>query len=152
MSFVNYGHQEDYEVTRRFWFDVSEVPLGNSILTCELRIFKSAQRGSAAYKVGVYQLMDGTTGEDDLLDSVVVTLDQEGWIVLDVSKALLFWQSFPKHNLGLLLQVNSVDGREALAPHDLGLLGEILDRSTEYRQDGLLGVKGTFKGLLAGHK
>lgn len=68
--------------------------------------------------------MDGTTGEDDLLDSVVVNLDQEGWIVLDVSKALTFWQAFPKHNLGLLLQVKSVDGRETLAPHDLGLVGD----------------------------
>ena len=48
--------------------------------------------------------MDGTTGEDDLLDSVVVTLDQEGWIVLDVGSALAFWQAYPKHNLGLLLQ------------------------------------------------
>jgi hypothetical protein len=25
MSFVNYGHQEEFEFTRRFWFDVSEV-------------------------------------------------------------------------------------------------------------------------------
>jgi len=68
--------------------------------------------------------MDGTTGEDDLLDSVVVTLDQEGWVVLDVGKALNFWLSFPKHNLGLLLQVVSVDGKETLAPHDLGLVGD----------------------------
>jgi len=124
MSFVNYGHQEDFEVTRRFWFDVSEVPLGDTILDCELRIYKEPQSGNAAYTVGVYQLMDGTTGEDDLLDSVKVTLDQEGWIVLDVAKALNFWQNFPKHNLGLLLQVKSVDGRESLAPHDLGLRGD----------------------------
>jgi hypothetical protein len=25
MSFVNYGHQEEFEFTRRFWFDVTEV-------------------------------------------------------------------------------------------------------------------------------
>lgn len=128
MSFVNYGHQEDFEVTRRFWFDVREVPLGDTIIACELRIFKKARGGGdgsgRAYKVGVYQLMDGTTGEDDLLDSVVVTLDQEGWIVLDVGSALAFWQAYPKHNLGLLLQVKSVDGRETLAPHDLGLVGD----------------------------
>merc|ERR1719167_118785 len=130
MSFVNYGHQEDFEVTRRFWFDVREVPIGDTIIACELRIFKKARgtgndvTGSGrAYKVGIYQLMDGTTGEDDLLDSVVVTLDQEGWIVLDVGKALAFWKAHPKHNLGLLLQVKSVDGRETLAPHDLGLVG-----------------------------
>ena len=56
------------------------------ILGCELRIYKKARSGNAAYKVGVYQLMDGTTDEDDLLDSLVVTMDQEGWIVLDVIK------------------------------------------------------------------
>eukprot|EP00088_Acartia_fossae_P059268 TRINITY_DN7013_c0_g1_i4.p1 TRINITY_DN7013_c0_g1~~TRINITY_DN7013_c0_g1_i4.p1 ORF type:complete len:446 (+),score=103.13 TRINITY_DN7013_c0_g1_i4:189-1526(+) len=124
MSFVNYGHQEDYEVTRRYWFDVSEVPVVDIILGCELRIYKKARSGNAAYKVGVYQLMDGTTDEDDLLDSLVVTMDQEGWIVLDVIKALNFWLEFPKHNLGLLLQIKSVDGRETLAPHDLGLVGD----------------------------
>merc|ERR1719394_1347757 len=44
MSFVNYGHQEDLEVTRRFWFDVSEVPLGDTILTTELRLYKEARK------------------------------------------------------------------------------------------------------------
>ena len=76
------------------------------------------------FKVGVYQLMDGSTGEEDLLDSVVVRLDQEGWIVLDVGSALNFWLERPKHNLGLLLQVRSLDGKESLAPHDLGLVGK----------------------------
>ena len=89
MSFVNYGHQEDYEVTRRYWFDVSEVPIADILLGCELRIYKKKRGGNAAYKVAVYQLMDGTTDEDDLLDSLVVTLDQEGWIVLDVIKAYM---------------------------------------------------------------
>lgn len=124
MSFVNYGHQEDYEVTRRYWFDVSEVPIADILLGCELRIYKKARSGIAAYKVGVYQLMDGTTDEDDLLDSLVVTMDQEGWIVLDVIKALNFWLEKPSHNLGLLLQIQSVDGKEMLAPHDLGLVGD----------------------------
>jgi len=125
MSFVNYGHQEDYEVTRRFWFDVSEVPMNDQILNCELRIYKQAAGpGSGSYRLGVYQLVDGTTGEDDLLDDVVVRLDDEGWIVLDVSKALAFWQAYPKHNLGLLLQIKSVDGRETIAPQDLGLIGD----------------------------
>jgi len=124
MSFVNYGHQEDYEVTRRYWFDVSEVPNADIILGCELRIYKKARSGNAAYKVGVYQLMDGTTDEDDLLDSLVVTMDQEGWIVLDVIKALNFWLEKPSHNVGLLLQIESVDGTETLAPHDLGLVGD----------------------------
>lgn len=124
MSFVNYGHQEDYEVTRRYWFDVSEVPIADILLGCELRIYKKKRGGNAAYKVAVYQLMDGTTDEDDLLDSLVVTLDQEGWIVLDVIKALNFWLEKPSHNLGMLLQIQSVDGKEMLAPHDLGLVGD----------------------------
>ena len=52
MSFVNYGHQEDFEVTRRFWFDVSEVPVSDAILGCELRIYKKARgTSSTAYKV-----------------------------------------------------------------------------------------------------
>merc|ERR1712241_1511840 len=82
MSFVNYGHQEELELTRRFWFDVSEVGLGEQILTCELRIYKEARPGHHSFRVGVYQLVDGTTGEDELLDDVVVTQDQEGWIIL----------------------------------------------------------------------
>jgi len=125
MSFVNYGHQEELELTRRFWFDVSEVALGDQILTCELRIYKEARSGSNSFRVGVYQLVDGTTGEDELLDSVVVTQDQEGWIILDVSSAMAFWQAFPAHNLGLLLRVTATDRQvDDISPHDLGLVGD----------------------------
>ena len=42
-------------------------------------------------------------------EAAVVTEDQEGWIILDVSSAMAFWQAFPKHNLGLLLKVTSTD-------------------------------------------
>jgi len=132
MSFVNYGHQEEFETTRRFWFDVSEVPLDDTILTSELRIYKEARplAGNADFRVGVYQLVDGTTGEDELLDSVTVAIDQEGWIVLDVSSAMLFWQAFPKHNLGLLLKVNPVDkSGDDISPHELGLVGDRMARS-----------------------
>jgi len=125
MSFVNYGHQEELELTRRFWFDVSEVALGDQILTCELRIYKEGRPGRHSFRVGVYQLVDGTTGEDELLDDVVVTLDQEGWIILDVSSAMAFWQAFPKHNLGLLLKVTATDPSvDDISPHDLGLVGD----------------------------
>ena len=124
MSFVNYGHQEEFEVTRRFWFDVSEVPLGDTVLTTELRLFKEGRGAGGRHRVGVYQLVDGSTGEEELLDSVTVALDQEGWVVLDVSSAMLFWQAFPKHNLGLLLKVSPVEGGEEVSPHDLGLVGD----------------------------
>ena len=43
--------------------------------------------------------------------------------MLDVIKALNFWLEKPSHNVGLLLQIESVDGTETLAPHDLGLVG-----------------------------
>lgn len=125
MSFVNYGHQEEFEVTRRFWFDIAEVGLKDKIPTCELRMFKEAREGGDSFRVGVYQLVDGTTGEEELLDDVVVTLDQEGWIILDVSAAMAFWQAFPKHNLGLLLKVTSTrKDVEDVSPHDLGLVGD----------------------------
>jgi len=130
MSFVNYGHQEEFELTRRFWFDVSEVLLGDTILTSELRIYKETRKGKANFRVAVYQLVDGTTGEDELLDSVNVALDQEGWIILDVSSAMTFWQAFPKHNLGLLLKVTSTDKKaDDISPHDLGLVGDRVARS-----------------------
>lgn len=125
MSFVNYGHQEEFELTRRFWFDIAEVGLKDQILICELRMFKEARPGAGSFRVGVYQLVDGTTGEEELLDDVVVTLDQEGWIILDVSAAMAFWQAFPKHNLGLLLKVTSTrKDVEDISPHDLGLVGD----------------------------
>jgi len=124
MSFVNYGHQEELELTRRFWFDVSEVSLGDSILTSELRIFKEARSGAGQFRVAVYQLVDGSTGEDELLDSVTVARDQQGWIILDVSSAMAFWQAFPKHNLGLLLKVGAVGGERDVSPHELGLVGD----------------------------
>ena len=125
MSFVNYGHQEEYELTRRFWFDISEVALSDKILNCELRIFKEERNGANSFRVAVYQLVDGTTGEDELLDDVIVTQNEEGWIILDVSAAMAFWQAFPKHNLGLLLKVTSTKKDvDDISPHDLGLVGD----------------------------
>merc|ERR1712130_245394 len=125
MSFVNYGHQEEYELTRRFWFDISEVALSDKILSCELRIFKEEREGDDSFRVAVYQLVDGTTGEDELLDDVIVTQNEEGWIILDVSTAMAFWQAFPKHNLGLLLKVTSEKKSiDDVSPHDLGLVGD----------------------------
>merc|ERR1712012_695806 len=91
-----------------------------SLMPGKQKIFKEARSGVARLRVAVYQLVDGSTGEDELLDDVVVSMDEEGWIILDVSTAFAFWQAFPKHNLGLLLKVISEDKEtEDISPHDL---------------------------------
>ena len=44
MSFVNYGHQEEFEFTRRFWFDVTEVRGGAVFLTWPPTSWASARK------------------------------------------------------------------------------------------------------------
>ena len=54
MSFVNYGHQEEFEFTRRFWFDVTEVRGGPS------SSLGHQQVGRAPVKLGYLRNGDAT--------------------------------------------------------------------------------------------
>ena len=38
------------------------------------------------------QLVEGSTGEDQLMDSIDVDYTAEGWLIIDVTKAVKSWQ------------------------------------------------------------
>lgn len=55
-----------HERGKRLWFNVSEVPVADSIVGAELRIYQNAnfstKRPNTAYTVTVYQLINAEDG------------------------------------------------------------------------------------------
>ena len=51
-----------HERGRRLWFDVSEVPAGERIVSAELRLFRSEGSASQRATVSVYQIVADERG------------------------------------------------------------------------------------------
>uniref|UniRef100_T1J3K1 TGF-beta family profile domain-containing protein n=1 Tax=Strigamia maritima TaxID=126957 RepID=T1J3K1_STRMM len=110
-----------HEKDRRFWFDMSQVPLGETLLGAELRIYKEEahrnrhEHENANYTISVYEVIQGidTRGlEMNIVDDANVTLDYEGWVYLNVSSPVTKWLIFPETNKGLHIQITDANGRE----------------------------------------
>ncbi len=85
MSFPNRGRQESLQWNQIFWFDTNELPspVDESVLRAELRLFKGKAAEEFAHEkayfvVKCYQLVEGSTGEENLLDSLEVDFRDEG--------------------------------------------------------------------------
>lgn len=70
----------------------------------------------------MYQLVEGTTGERHLLDSITVKANDEKWISLDVTEALLSWQRSYKTNQGLMVKILDSDDQQ-VHPDTVGIVG-----------------------------
>ena len=84
MSFSNRGHQEDLQWTQLFWFDTAEIPnpADERLLNAELRLYKGQAdedfHPDDEFIVKCYQLVEGSTGEANVLDSKVLKFKDEG--------------------------------------------------------------------------
>ena len=84
MSFANRGHQEDLQWTQLFWFDTNELPnpQEESAIRAELRLFKGAAaedfKPADAFVIKCYQLVEGSTGEANVLDSKELQFKDQG--------------------------------------------------------------------------
>ena len=110
-SFANRGHQEDLQWTQIFWFDTNELPpvQEEEVMRAELRLYK----GPAAedfdpedrFLVRCFQLVEGSTGERNLLDSLEVSFAQQGWLIMNLTRALKAWQLDYHTNQGLMVEI-----------------------------------------------
>nr|XP_040570212.1 protein 60A-like [Lepeophtheirus salmonis]XP_040570214.1 protein 60A-like [Lepeophtheirus salmonis] len=137
MSFGNHGRQEDLQWTRLFWFDTNELPRdpnSEAITSSLLRLYK--QKGTPptsddAIKshpkhyglVKVYQLVEGSTKDANLLDSLLVSYNEQRWISLDVTNALHSWQKDYKTNQGLMVEIRDPKTDEQIHPDSIGIVG-----------------------------
>ncbi|KAG8199084.1 hypothetical protein JTE90_016221 [Oedothorax gibbosus] len=123
--FPHLRHEKD----RRFWFDVSEVPLEEDMVSAELRIFRNFSK-RISNRGGKYILSLYSVNEDhdapnsnslDLVDEMVITNHVNGWMVLNVTGPVSNWIAFPKKNLGLYIKIRSHDSSHFLDPHEIGI-------------------------------
>ena len=103
-----------------FRFDTRELPPAHTetVLRAELRMYKGqatpeyqSHPNSSQFLIKCYQvyyptnhmiygkksnlplqLVEGSTGEDQLMDSIDVDYTAEGWLIIDVTKAVKSWQ------------------------------------------------------------
>uniref|UniRef100_A0A8C4QZF6 Bone morphogenetic protein 16 n=1 Tax=Eptatretus burgeri TaxID=7764 RepID=A0A8C4QZF6_EPTBU len=100
----------------RATFNLSSIPPGEAVLAGELRIFREGHRVAAPdynghLRINVYE--NRQMGRDlttRLLDTRVLHVGSTRWESFDVSLALLRWTRVPDSNLGLTLEVTSLNG------------------------------------------
>lgn len=137
MSFVNHAggkrhlrHSKD----RRFWFDVSDVSVGEVLLGAELRIYKDAidrtqhrlANMADFYTISAFEIVQGKEPGDldyHLLNVVNTTTDYEGWLYFNVSESASKWMIFPETNFGLYIKIQANGEGEELHPRSLRLVG-----------------------------
>lgn len=99
-----------HEHGKRIWFDVSEVPAGEMIVSAELRIYQMINTTAdpwLEFTVSIYQVLEDR--ELKLVDSVNTTAGSEGWMLFNVTGPLESWVAIPHSNKGLYLSVQPRD-------------------------------------------
>ncbi|XP_015452658.1 bone morphogenetic protein 7 isoform X2 [Pteropus alecto] len=126
MSFVNLvEHDKEFFHPRyhhrEFRFDLSKIPEGEAVTAAEFRIYKDYIRerfDNETFRISVYQVLQEHLGRESdlfLLDSRTLWASEEGWLVFDITATSNHWVVNPRHNLGLQLSVETLDGEDAEA-------------------------------------
>ncbi|XP_042621941.1 bone morphogenetic protein 7a [Cyprinus carpio] len=131
MSFVNLVDPDDdlrlgHQHRREFHFDLSRIPLGETVSAAELRIYKDfvyERYENETFHVSVFQVLQQQPKRElYLLDSRVVWAAEEGWLVFDLTVITNHWVINPGQNLGLQLSLETAHG-ERMNPRRAGLVG-----------------------------
>lgn len=113
---------------REFRFDLSKIPEGEAVTAAEFRIYKDYIRerfDNETFQITVYQVLQEHSGRESdlfLLDSRTIWASEEGWLVFDITATSNHWVVNPRHNLGLQLSVETLDG-QSINPKLAGLIG-----------------------------
>nr|XP_033331207.1 protein 60A [Megalopta genalis] len=114
---------------KRIWFDVSEVPWGEHIISAELRLYQSLEQRfdyNKSYTIALHRVAKTKNGRrvKHYINSVNTTTNKEGWITLNISQVLEYWVGNPKENRGLFVAVHDADYiGHILRPDDIGIVG-----------------------------
>ncbi|XP_063226910.1 protein 60A-like isoform X2 [Bacillus rossius redtenbacheri] len=130
VSFVARGHHAGaarHERGKRLWFDVSEVPAGETIVGSELRLYQTASELGAdvSFTLSLYQLTSVSKGGTELrlVDSVETSCAHEGWLSLNATGPFAAWASSPESNQGLHVSARLAThpGHE-IRPEEVGIV------------------------------
>ncbi|XP_072032265.1 protein DVR-1 homolog [Amphiura filiformis] len=115
----------------RYQFDVTRIPETEIVTTAELRLYRytspNNRRNNNTYRLSVYQIIpeveDGQRERTlNYLDGSLITTEDTGWLVFDVTTASNTWQAFPEEPLLLQIRVESLQGEE-LDPSEADIVG-----------------------------
>ncbi|KAF4530995.1 hypothetical protein B566_EDAN009739, partial [Ephemera danica] len=130
MSFISRNAPKSalrHQKGHRFWFDVSQVPIGETIVAAELRVFRihpdPAKARKQKYIIMLSQLVQRPEGEG-LKKLVELPIDDshEGWLLFNVTGPLTDWVTSSDSNLGLMLTVLHHHTGHDVKPEDAGLV------------------------------
>merc|ERR1719412_2887590 len=126
MSFANHGQSWDLHWTQMFWFNIDNLPNSDEeeILSAELRIYKkiatpSSGDYSSSFIIKLNQNVEAGSTEPLVVEKKV-RYDEQGWIVLNVTKAVKDWQYNFRSNQGLHLEIFDEDNLPR-TPAEVGL-------------------------------
>ncbi|ELU11942.1 hypothetical protein CAPTEDRAFT_172350 [Capitella teleta] len=129
MSFVNHGGSP-FGMHRRFFFDFSEVPATEKVMSAELRLFKHpaprVMMSRGPFKMEFKLVRQGRDWEERILETeanLTVSAMESGWLTVNVSRATREWTYYSSTNYGLYLVTTDAYGYEVDAA-DLGLVDE----------------------------
>ncbi|XP_055870908.1 bone morphogenetic protein 7-like [Biomphalaria glabrata] len=129
VSFVNNVKKAHirHEKDKAFYFDFSEVSVGEQLKGAEFRLYKDVAPilKSGTFNVSIYAIKPGDDWEEKILEyqsSLTVDHAKNGWIILDATRIAEHWTHFPHLNMGLYLKVTDSFGKE-FEPKDIGIVG-----------------------------
>ncbi|KAK9721457.1 TGF-beta propeptide [Popillia japonica] len=134
MTFESTNHHLSavrHERGKRLWFNMTNVPVENTIVGAELRLYQNINfntnntQPDRDYTVTAYQLITSPEGERELeyVGAINTTAGYSGWLELNITAPLATWIAFPDSNKGLYLSVHPINrpGHE-VRPEDIGLV------------------------------
>lgn len=133
MTFAAHNHHVPgvrHERGKRLWFDVSDIPPEEYMIGAELRLYHSThvknRKNHGSHTITAYRVLNIENGTRELqyVDAINVTSSKEGWLTLNISKALDHWVNNPDGNRGLYLSVHPADrSAHEVRPEDIGIVG-----------------------------
>ncbi|XP_046578572.1 bone morphogenetic protein 7-like isoform X1 [Haliotis rubra] len=137
-KFSHLRHERD----RTFYFDFSEVAVGEHVSGSELRLYKERAHRShfrhQDFHIELFRMKQGRDPEDKVLESELNTTikgDYRGWLRLNVTGAAEKWTRNPGSNLGLYMKITGARGQD-VDPRPIGIVGR---RGSTAKQPFLVG-------------
>lgn len=129
MTFLSHNRHVSnvrHERGKRIWFDLSDIHPRDIVMNAELRLFQEKQNLEwSEYTIALYQVLLDYNGEKELeyVDAVNTTLNNEGWLVFNVSGPVNTWIAMPSSNRGLYISVHAVSkSYHEISPEDIGVM------------------------------
>ncbi|KAL7636465.1 UNVERIFIED_CONTAM: hypothetical protein RMT77_013240 [Armadillidium vulgare] len=107
---------------RRLMFNLEDVPLADSLLGAELRVFKTAPIKYLGKDLVLHVYL-GSKVKSEEREIAKAILPEKGWTSLNVTSAALSWILFPESNFGLRLSVTRPGKKHELHLTEVGLAG-----------------------------